>query len=557
MNFFLVRNTCDVDVANGLSSKGYVPVAGTLSIYHMLLDYNIECIPGSAILSHSDEHHILKDVLERVKKFEHAVLKSCHFDPFKAICLANLTKLLFDLRMFKELERRLSAPLYVLSNGSLIRPEQEYYGQRDDSRINAAERARRIPLHLPSIPMPRSYILDFRSNSAKKLDCDISDALIVRLKINAKSEFSNFRSNTIEKIRALLGVQQIKIRSVFPIVSNAVNCDRESLILTAQCHHYGDILRKKFIDWSINFETYRAGIKHLFSSDRRPDYALFNHVRDETLAGICAGLSESGIPCSMKSHGCLVSYGNSARDELAAVLGGAIYNSFPVMSELEPRSPLQVQTTSLTQYLKKTKRVRSGVEPDYGKRNLPFRIYYAPNCQAWFNKFWGMVGSCFDLFECIKAVVNIIKRRSDIHLALRIKTSTHDFAQLGRLIITPKILPADIEHLIDPSQGIFDACEGPHSCHLDHADLVITEGLTAVAFEALEARKPILLLNASPCLKPSLPHVPASRLRMESRRSAVYGASLDDDLAAMFSFIKERHHGLPLCDEELSGLVWL
>lgn len=49
---------------------------------------------------------------------------------------------------------------------------------------------------------------------------------------------------------------------------------------------------------------------------------------------------------------------------------------------------------------------------------------------------------------------------------------------------------------------------GSHKALIEEADLVIIEGVTAARFEALEHRKPLLLLNKSPERTLSIPAVP-------------------------------------------------
>ena len=84
----------------------------------------------------------------------------------------------------------------------------------------------------------------------------------------------------------------------------------------------------------------------------------------------------------------------------------------------------------------------------------------------------------------------------------------------------------------------------------------MTEGLTAVMFEALEHRTPVLLLSDGGIL-PSLPAVGAADLLAGAPRGAVYAATAADDLAAVLGAIRARHEGQPLTDAELADYVWV
>ena len=141
-------------------------------------------------------------------------------------------------------------------------------------------------------------------------------------------------------------------------------------------------------------------------------------------------------------------------------------------------------------------------------------------------------------------------------LDLRIKTTPLDLAKAGSKPFRG-MLPEDVAHLIDPDAGIHDASVGSHANYMKDADLVVTEGLTAVMFEALELRIPVLLLQSSPLAVPSLPSIGLPNQGGLQQRGAVYSADVTSDLTSVLDQIKKSHQGAPLQDDELRSYIWV
>ncbi|MEO1141941.1 MAG: hypothetical protein AAFW66_06310, partial [Pseudomonadota bacterium] len=181
--------------------------------------------------------------------------------------------------------------------------------------------------------------------------------------------------------------------------------------------------------------------------------------------------------------------------------------------------------------------------------------YFAPNFLSWFVCFHGMTQSCFEAEYCIRKLVETIRELPKVELYLRIKTTVQDNASKLAKLPTRGLLPADISDVFDPAHGIIDATHGSHQKYLTDADLVVTEGATAVMFEALEHRKPVLFLNRDISREPSLPAIrlPGSI----SQRAACYTASALEDLVPTVTSLEHHHKDKPLTNSELSGFVWI
>lgn len=282
-----------------------------------------------------------------------------------------------------------------------------------------------------------------------------------------------------------------------------------------------------------------------------PEKAVFNHVGDAIVAGFQASLRKAGVPCEMSSHGALATWGDSARHRMAAHLG-PIYNAFPGMTQLYPRAPALVEPDSTAEVA-----TQSRLRAARPRRDGAFRVYAAPNFRPWSEGFWGITNTCFDTLNALELLARAVRSRPRTEMFLRIKLTAKDIATPAKRPANRGLFPEDAAYLIDPEAGIHDASRGAHSSYLADADLVMTEGLTAVMFEALEARCPVLLMVPDARAIPALPAARVGRLTEPGFRSAVYTACPTDDLMAALVALEERHKGRPLTDAELEPHIWV
>jgi len=304
-----------------------------------------------------------------------------------------------------------------------------------------------------------------------------------------------------------------------------------------------------------NFFRYKlAAAAFVDSVPQKPELATFNHVGDAKTAGFASALAEARIPTEMASHGAMVVHGGGGREKVASALANCIYNWFPGMDTLVPRSPLQVPPGLTGTSIRKAVRVRPSVPRN---RNQPFTILYAPNFLPFHSCYHGISASCFETRACAEGLVAAFRNLENSRLNIRIKTTVKDVAKINDTNENRGLLPDDLDDLYDPDNRIYDTSLGPHSALLSEADLVVTEGVTAVMFEALENRKPVLLLNQSSDRIASLPATRYCKLAVSNKRSAVYASGVEKTLPKFLERIRGLHMAKPLTDQELSGRIWL
>jgi hypothetical protein len=156
----------------------------------------------------------------------------------------------------------------------------------------------------------------------------------------------------------------------------------------------------------------------------------------------------------------------------------------------------------------------------------------------------------------MEALSDAIHKTPDTELFLRIKVTAKDLAKPGKRPANRGLFPEDVAHLITPEGPVHDASVGKHSELLENADVVVTEGMTAVMFEALEMRRPVVLLVPDPRAIPALPAAHMAEIAGTGKRAAVYVANPQDDLVALLRNLHHLHLNKPLTDAEVAPYIW-
>ncbi len=302
---------------------------------------------------------------------------------------------------------------------------------------------------------------------------------------------------------------------------------------------------------------FRAMSRFLSSSVRLPQHALFNHVADPIHSGFVAALAQARVKTYMSSHGAMVVTGNALQRKIKDILSKNIYNDHPEVSVAIPRSPQQItanrdsdeERIERDRYLiyKKYKANTSRVEKEYF-------VGYAPNFLSWSDCYHGLTISCFETQVCLKSLVHAITFIGDVSLGVRIKTTVKD-RDAGYADVTSRgVNPVDIIDSIS-NKNVINCSGDSYKDFLSKSDLIVTEGVSSVVFDALEQGIPVLLLNYA---SNRAPMVAAKRVDELSpaQRAPVYWASVEDDLPRVLDSIRKRHVE-PLSIKELSEYVWV
>jgi len=550
----------DVAQAPGLLQQGYRIGAGTAHISSELTGNGVKHLCLNDQVSDERLQQTLVSVADLLKNAEDEIDVSWPA-ALKSAVLTKLAKSLLAFHLQQALETQLGAEVLYIAGTSFERfPAVGKPVPLNSAPVNS-DRPGQVSGLAEGLKQGRiwgrTYRLDFRSLSGKQARQPGDPPINIVIKpAPGKKQVS---------LPQLVLKAAVKSRALQPDLDVALDvpavpapeCLSDLKLNSAEiAPDIRDFALRIAREAAIGFSSYRAAMTAFLNRNGLPEEAVFNHVRDEGLAGFAAALHEAKVECRMHSHGALMAFGDTPRHRIVEIIGAGHFNSTPAMSHLIPRSPLQVQLHCENQTVVKTVRLASPAVTA-SSRQQPFRIYYAPNFLPWPQNLWGISPSCFDTVECIRALSAAVAEMPATELLVRIKTTAADTATKNHFFENRALYPQDVAHVLDPGKGIIDASLGSHKVYLEKADLVVTEGLTSVMFDGLEMRKPLLLLNRSPLVTPSMPAWTAAELLERDGRNAVYSAHLGDRLPSVIDRIREKHQKSLLSDEELKHHVWV
>ena len=387
------------------------------------------------------------------------------------------------------------------------------------------------------------FVLDFRSITGQKLHG--TQTRVWQPRVSRRSAWQDRVLNGLAGIALALRPdmpQALRVR--LPRIAAQ---DVPTLALPSD---FGPTANAILAETALLFHAARLAMDAVLQDRGLPRRAVFNHVSDAVFAGFQTSLVAAGIPCERSSHGALAAWGEGPRQRVADHLG-AIYNWFPGMAVVHPRARDLVSARNRAQVQGKVR-----LRPAPPRRDGPFRVYAAPNFRPWSEGFWGLTNTCFDTVTLMEELAKAIHATPGTALHLRIKVTAKDMAKPGKRPANRGLFPEDVAHLITPGGPVHDASVGKHSELLDMADTVVTEGLTAVMFEALELRRPVILLVPDPRAMPALPAQKVQDCIARGTRAAVYVASPADDLRAVLDGVRALHLDRPLTDDEVAPYIW-
>lgn len=504
---------------------------GTYHIYK-LFEQNGKVLPDPDLLLGNDgKELIINIVADKLGQLQEQFESLDFEDGLKAILLAECGR-----KLFRYLSKR--KVFNTLENADVTSPFIANELNNHVTELYSSDYALQniLPFRMR---LNDDYHLDFCSRSGRELDKSSS-----KLSISAHPDtFYGFKNFFVNSARSMFGKTK---RLRIDVGLQDVGFETDEANLNIQILNWCKQTSNKYFIHKHSMAAFLNKLK------QKPSKARFNNIGNGVLAGYVSALLDANIPVELASHGAMIIHGDDRRRLITSILANCVYNHFPKVQSVVPRSPLQVTSSSA----KVIKQVR--VKPSVLKnRTRKFNILYAPNFLPWHQCYHGLVPSCFETRTCAEKLVDTCEKISKFNLNIRFKMTVRDIAKASDIDHNRGILPSDVDDLYNTDLGIFDASLGSHSDLLQEADLVISEGITAVLFEALEHRTPLLLLNENESRIPSLPAMDYNELLNSKQRSAVYQSSINKTLQSLLMLIHEKHFGLPLTDKELKPYVWI
>lgn len=389
------------------------------------------------------------------------------------------------------------------------------------------------------------YIADFQSPSALSGENFATHYPIRRIVVNRLSSLIFPRPKRSLFIN--LFFREKEKRPVEPVDFNCITADDQlAQALEAE-------FRGMHEDYLFFYDAYMS----LFQS-RPPKEAWFNFVKDVKMAAAMAALKDLGITTRFQSHGGMHVFGSAAQCRISALLSESRFNGFPAAGLLHPRGPMQEPDAQPDQQVVRAndRLVPYSAGDQAAKGRTQFRIAYIPSFIAWHSNYWGLANSCYDTFDVAAHLLELAQDLPDAELRFRIRGMRDTRLKGSRRRVMTGLDFAPLRARMESLGNVLDCSGQSYAELLDWADIVITEGITAVTYDALERRKPVLSLRASRNIRGAFAAEHPSILASQGRR-ALYSADIASFPKSAIDHLSKAHLGKPLADEELQGLLYL
>ncbi|MBO6815753.1 MAG: hypothetical protein JJ891_12905 [Rhizobiaceae bacterium] len=548
-----------VSRASDKLSNNAILVAGSAHVHHILTEKKLNPINPDDLLGDAGKRVIMETVGEVYSVLSDRLLTTA-VDRSLHDCMAAWgVKTGFSALARQKVEDELSGN----TGGSLPENSTQTMDARLSRLLNSEEiadlskrsKSRYALFH-------EDYIFDFSSQSGRKFAQGASSCISVRPVVGSKkrSHLQRQIRNGLQFLKRFSSGQRIRYflethhpTGIMSVLDHTLEAQLISIVQPRVVHAIIDSLVEFELQYLLARESMKSFINRVA---KKPLEARFNNVGSPELAGFGSALAEQRIPIHFKSHGCMVAHGAEPRSSIARLLSRSVYNEPSWASSLEPRSILQISEQEARKKIISKPRVVGLGERKLSPATRQFRIFYAPNFLSWHACYHGMSSSCYETSFCIQKLAEAVAKLRGVELYLRLKTTTKDEAKRGIWSLDRGLLPNDVKKWIDPAKGVHDSSFGSHEWQIQSSDLVVTEGITAVVFEALEHRKPVLLLTPHKSRAPSLPSVYLSEAGSLIQKSAVYYCSAEDDLVRSINMLRNLHYNDELTDSELTNYIW-
>ncbi len=359
----------------------------------------------------------------------------------------------------------------------------------------------------------------------------------------------------LDRIRWILGTKRRRLRVLLPLYRAEIA--PLTLSPSGLAPDFETDLKSQIAVYRQSYQDDALSTKLALERLKRlPSGSVFDAM-SRSQAAAAQSLRSHSIPRLMFSHGCMVAHGQGHRLWLAKLFAATLYNDGPCISQVAPRSPLQVAARRRAAEVIKARRLAAYTPASGQSGKAQFSVLLALGVQNWQRALYGLSTTCFEARRIAEALTKSLKPYPDILLNIRTKTSKEDLSKgATRKFRYISIVPEDLSDLYAPAQGIHNASLGSHSAYLEQADLVISGGTSAVVFEALERRKPLLILLPHAARVPALPAASVAELFSDAAPKPVYSANLEDDLGEVIRRIRDKHQNHTLTDRALAPYIW-
>ena len=527
----LINDQSDLNYARRNSKKLDFVITAHLQLEYLAKNFNLNVRSGNELVDPTEYDYYSKRVMKNLIWVESALKNTCP-DDFVSISLALLARKLHVLNLIEKISK----------NESVIfieRPQRKF-----DRLVQNTVSVNNV--YFCNL-MPKSdYYLDFQSESG------------------AKTGIFNLENNTFRISKCSFFKASIKKLShnkedqnIYCTIPNVENTNLPDSFYQIS-HQFSQFMFTKIEQFLLNyiqeFISTKIAFEKYFSHSKLPKSVYFSMVKNPYMAAAIHYFKEQNVPISMQSHGGMLSFGTESQIYISQKLSEGIYNFPPSADNIFLRSFTQKpnkHTDKIIKY-KPVKFFDGRVEKNLSTNK--FTILIALNFTNWGETCWGISSSCYDTFEVLKHISELARKTPLIKWQMRLKFSIKDTPTKADFSKIQGLEPSLVNKIFKDIPNVENVSTASYEDLMSNCNIVITEGITSVTFDAWDMRKPVIFLKHHELIRGSHPVIEFTSLS-KTMRAPYYVETIETLTVTRIKHLANLHRELNLSKDELNKVI--
>ena len=525
----LIKNRSDLKYAVKTQNDWDSFIASHQELEFLALEKGLSICGTETLVPPIEYSMYIEKVAHSLEKLDELLGENYHPN-LKSVVLGQLARQLFLYELYENRMRYFGQKIYFRDHGNKLLP------------LNKPIQSKSFfsPWNFHSKIPHSQYIINFQSPSGQKTDIFPNLNNSYKIKYVKLNDFANHCLRTEKNVIYITVPAVKKLHSSLSLETFKKQFD----------NNFSEYLFNKISYENFVFFSHYNALKRVFSKKDLPFAVYFNFVKDSKMAASMAYFSDRGVEINMQSHGALHVHGDVNEMKISKVLANSIYNNSPGVSKLFLRSKLQLNGIK-NNILPNIKKVVPSGDFRFSKK---FRILIAPNFTNWSETPWGLHSTCHDILGILQHLADLMQKTPEIEWALRLKFSLRDIPSgkdleklQGLSVNSIRRIFSGINNFTDVSQSSYNAC-------IQNSDLIITEGITTVPYDAWENRRPVVFIRYSNYTQGLLRRSDESNSQY-TRRAAYHSQSCEDFKVNHVYALRELYWNKPLINNELEHVL--
>lgn len=529
IKLLLLKNETDVGYADKSVKRWDACIPSNHALAAMCANKGIKCVYHAELVPEEHYQDYTKQVANTLKILSNCFCSDCPKD-LKNIILAELARKLYIFELF--LRRR------DLHNEMIFYRDQGKIKKLNDAPESNVEFSRYASI---SKTPKDSYELDFQSPSGTKTKIFKNMKNAHRLRFS--DPYTCFLHKYKNNKKKIIHISLSKKHQIVEILDKKLLFDKLDKEHAQFINNYVETACKVF------FGTYNSLVQ-VFRNKPLPSIAYFNFIKDARMAACIKYFSDKGVITNFQSQGAIHTFGSEDQKVISEILAQGTYNNSPSARNILVRSQLQIGQSND----KKIKIKRTILPLRRKKTSETFKILIAPNFTNWADTPWGLHSTCFDIHETLLKLGSLVMKTPHFHWTYRLKYSLSDIPKASELASVSGLDPSQIIENYSKIKNITNVSHSSYDQSIKSTDLVITEGLTTVAYDAWESRKPVLFLRKSNNIRGLQRRFDESSTQF-AERSPYHSISVENLTTTHLIRLGNLYWNRELTDKELSGVL--